>query len=526
MPARHREVNAMTRITTIFHIVLALGMGLALTSCGRDASDAGAKLIGVGFDPGTVQPAPEPAGGLVDVALLDLASTNLDLGVTGMFYPGEAFADGSENFQLVIGFSYLFHPALETMDEYQMISPKGPDVMDTCFVTSPRVGPLGSFTTLDAGDELRIVADGGMEFSLPRDPGDYPDNTADVYTYYIGTAPLLTGHPVLGANFAFDQEVRLEWDGGVPPAGAPVASIPQPSWAPDERTGKPEGSPTIYAPPRLESVLVSNSESGTAGTPIAFTPTTEYPANPLSGEGDVVHVQWEPWEDAAEHNGFVVIQIKALAQEEEGDLLPCPWDPNQECECVPYGQGPSDLYCDTGYVEDTSIVGTESDYSHGDDCADGVDNDGDFHCDSDGCICEWDPDHPTCPEWMDGMWLGPDDSCPRHYKTRECRSVGGQNRCFNVGGDRNPDAGIGELTCTVADDGDFVISEKDMAELLAQIGDRELGGALLMVGRVTEERVRMPMVRDEIGNAVDIGDIRLRMSNITVGRLATEAGAQ
>ena len=506
----------MTRVTLIVTTALVLVSGTLLTSCGRDADDANGKMVGVGYDPGAVQPAPEPSGGLVDLVNLNLAASNLDLGVTGLYYADEAFADGDEAFSLVMGYSRVFSPALAVADEMQLLSPKGPDMVNTCFVTPNRSGQLGTYTTMDVGDSLRFVGD-GMRFGLARDPNDYPGTTSNVWLYYITGNTLLTDHPVLDSNWAYDQELEFQWDGGVPPAGAPVASIPVPSWAPDERTGKEAGSPTIYSPPKLEGIVVSASEAETGGEMMVFAPHTDYLPSPLDGSGDVLHVRWNPWDNAEENNSRVVIQVRLLKVEDEGTLLPCPWDPNQECECD--DEGPMDLRCDPGYSTDIS-VGNESGGGI-DDCHDGIDNDGDFRCDTGGCICVNNEEEQQCPTWMDGHWMGPDADCGRDYKTKVCRSAGGQNRCFNVGGDRNPDGTSLELTCTVEDEpGHFVISEDYIQEMLGQVDHAEIGGALLIVGRVAEERVRMPMVKDEIGNQVDIGDLRVRVSNVSIGRLA------
>ena len=77
----------MTRATLITTLALLLVGGTLLSSCGRDASDAGAKLIGVGFDPGTVQPAPKPTAGLVDFVNLNYEAA---LAKVGMIFSGKS----------------------------------------------------------------------------------------------------------------------------------------------------------------------------------------------------------------------------------------------------------------------------------------------------------------------------------------------------------------------------------------------------------------------------------------------------
>lgn len=521
-PPRRRPLGSetMTRATLTTTLVLLLAGSLLLTSCGRDASDAGAKLIGVGFDPGTVQPAPIPSAGLVDLVNLNYEATNLDLGATGLYYPGDPFVDGTEPFQLVMGFSYVFHPALTAADELQLLSPKGPDVLNTCYVTKNRSGPIGSFTTVDMGDALRFQGS-SMRWGIPRTPGDYPGNTADVFLYYIGSEPLVMGHPDIDSNWAYDEVLSLQWDGGVPPKDAPVASVPMPSWAEDQRTGKAAGDPTIYSPPRLEGITVAATEAETGGAPLAFAATTEYAPSPFAGAGDVINVRWEPWDQAADNNAYVVLQVRLLYDEEGGAKLSCPWDPTQSCDCEE--DGAADLDCDPGYVADPSQGNNEGDGSGVDNCSDGIDNDGDFYCDADGCICantDLDGDGEedfTCPDWMQGRWLGPDPECARHYKTSVCR----EGSCHSVGGDRNPDAVAGELTCTVSDEeGNFIIPADQVTELMGIADMSRVAGAFLIVSRTSEERITLPMVKDEIGKPVDVGETRVRVSNITLGRLA------
>ena len=524
----------MTRATLLTTLVGILLIAVVSAGCGRDTNKAGAKLIGVGYDPGQVQPAPEPAGGLVDFVNLNIEATNLDLSSTGMYYPGDPFVDGSDPFHMVVGASYVFHPALSGADEFELVSPKGPDTMDSCVVTKNRSGFIGSFTTVDLGDNLRFVSD-SMRFELPRDPGDYPTNTTDVFIYYIDAGAQIQDHPDIDSNWSYDEELTLEWDGGLPPEGAPVASVPSPSWAGDDRSGKPADSPTIYSPPKLDTVIVGNTDSPTAGDVMTFAASTSYLDSPLDGTGDVLNVRWEPWEDAADNNGFIVIQVKLLYEEELGRRLECPWDPAFECDCVDFNpndpdydadaMAATDLYCDAEYQPDEGVGNSEGSGSGDDNCDDGLDNDNDFYCDTDGCICHWDQDNPTCPEWLDGQWMGPDPECARHYQTQECRNVGGEKRCFNVGGNRNTIEGAlaAEMTCTVSDEpGQFIVPADTIEDLLDEVDTSRVAGAMLLVGRVVEERVTMPAVKDEIGNQVDMGQIRVRVSNVSIGRLAVD----
>ena len=55
------------------------------------------------------------------------------------------------------------------------------------------------------------------EFIMSRDPQDYPVNTSSVFMYYIGTANHTTSDPILPNNWAFGQELEMQFPGALPP---------------------------------------------------------------------------------------------------------------------------------------------------------------------------------------------------------------------------------------------------------------------------------------------------------------------
>ena len=179
--------------------LLLLSLALLAIGCARDTSDAGVKAIGVGYDPGELYAGPEARGGIIDAAVMEMKGTNLDLGVTGFFGSGDAFTDTvNDPFKLVLGFSYLFSPAILSADEWQLATPKGPDLVDDCLVQLNSRGPLGSFRTVDVGDSMVLTngdsdPDLRTEFSLVRNPQDYPTG-ASVSVYYSAVTNYLDGH--------------------------------------------------------------------------------------------------------------------------------------------------------------------------------------------------------------------------------------------------------------------------------------------------------------------------------------------
>jgi len=81
-----------------------------------------------------------------------------------------------------------------------------------------------------------------------------------------------------------------------------------------------------------------------------------------------------------------------------------------------------------------------------------------------------------------------------------------------------------ELTCTVADaSGNFIIPADQVQEMMGVADMSRVGGAFLLVSRTAEEMVTLPMVKDEIGQPIDVGETRVRVSNITLGRLAVDS---
>jgi len=500
---------------TLLFVLCVLAVG-----CARTTGESGVKPVGVGFDPGELFPGPEPRGGVIDYTLLQLKGTNLDLGVTGFFLSTGAFTDPENDlFESVLGFSYWFSPALIAADELSVISPKGPDIEDTCFIQLAGRGPLGSFRTVDVGDRMTLYSepteddDRRSEYVMPRDPQNYPTNTTSVFLAYSQAMPLIQGSTSFPDNWSYGKDLSLHFAGGLPPEGTPVASIPRPSDAADELVGKEAGDPTIYSPDDLGLVMVSNQLDGADAVAMRYAPGSDLP-DPRGNDG-VIHVSWgEPTVDAS----VVTIALKLLG-EHEGDRL----DDGQTC--LPYetvadadkdaegawltGYTASKArWCDDEYEPDAALGNDEFgfDYIDGaDTCHDGLDNNLDGSCDEGGC------------EDSDGNWLRPDPNCARHiYKTASCGSDG---LCRHDGGGRGPDGQIGDLICTATDDGQFTLEAEAVNDLLAQVGAENVHGAMLSVSRITEELITVPMVRNQVGNQDNINPVRFRAAQVQFGRV-------
>ena len=514
----------MTRTSSF--LLVALAALLLLPGCARDTSDAGVKPVGVGYEPGDLFPAPEKRGGIVDMTLVQTRGTNLDFGVTGFFGSAGAFVDNSvDPFDAILAFSYFFAPAIVAADELSLLTPKGPDLEDACFVRTPGRGPLGSFRTVDVGEQLLFTnasEDPGMrtEFSMPRDPADYPLNTSSVFIYYIGTAPHRVSDPILPDNWPFGEDVELQFEGALPPENAPVASIPLPSDAADERAGKDEGNPSVFTPDDLSGVKVSNRVDDEGAVTMRFEPGAALP-DPRGNDG-VLHVTWD--EPLTEDAGTDLTISVLLLGKGEGSKTTN--NLGQEDFCVPAEALAVELHrddawfieyaarkanwCDGDFEPDLELGNDEFglDLLGEDTCHNGIDDDGEGTCDETGCMAD------------DGVtWLQPDPSCSRHsYKTSYC---GSDNLCYTQGGDRTADGHVAELICTARDDGDFVVTS-DLIDELVGLSDVEIAGAVLKVVRSSEELIQVPMVRDAIGNEENINPVRLRASQMQFGRFEWE----
>ncbi len=529
---------------TFRSLVLVTIATLAAAGCARNTGEAGVKPIGVGFDPGDIFAAPEAKGGVIDFTLARLRGHALDLGITGFFGSAGAFVDPEEEpFDSTLGFGYLFSPAITAADEYGLISPKGPDVPDACFVQINTRGPLGSFRTVDVGERITLrsvdSADGDDDDSaggfmqdslltLSRDPQDYPINTTNVFLLYSGFDNFRESTDFLPGNWTFGSEMELHFDGGLPPGGAPVASIPLSSEQEDPRVGKPAGDPRIWSADELTNVFVSNQEDGADAELMRYAPTTDGLPSPLLNDG-VINVTWDAAENQPDRS-LVTISLKLLGTDDEGSTL----DDGQSCvpaEPFEPGDGVKDLswqieyndikkrWCDPDFEPDVTVGNVEGgDFfdENGvadteDTCHDGIDQDGNGRCDEGGCFD------------ADGNWLDPDPTCARHtFQTSACGSDG---LCRATGGSRSGDGTLGELICSAEDTGQFTVPADEIEDLLSQVDASAAEGAVVIVARTSDTDITVPMVRDPVGNQDDINPVRVRTSQVHYGRLAWEAPA-
>ncbi|MEZ4316723.1 MAG: hypothetical protein R3F61_04450 [Myxococcota bacterium] len=78
---------------------------------------------------------------------------------------------------------------------------------------------------------------------------------------------------------------------------------------------------------------------------------------------------------------------------------------------------------------------------------------------------------------------------------------------------------LGELTCTVVDDGLFALHPDDLAFLDAAVLPADRAGAVLLVGRMVEDTVEIPDAMSRIGGRIPLSPVRTRLADVTVTRL-------
>jgi hypothetical protein len=534
------KIDLTSRILTVLTVAI-LG-----ASCGYNTGESGVKPVGVGYEPGDLFPGPEARGGLIDAVYMQLKGQQMDLGVTGLFLSLGAFTNPqTEPFETVLSFGYFFSPAIVSADEWQFISPKGPDIEDACFVQLNSGGPLGSLTTVDVGDRVSLtnLAENGEDPSrleLMRNPQTYPTNTTRVSISYSGTDIYRRPSTGFPGNWSFGQEMEMHFDGGLPPANTPVASIPRPSDAADPRAGKDEaGDPRTYAPDELGLVEVTNllGPSEDDWVAMRYSPGNNLP-NPTINDG-VLNVRWTP--PVTDGPSQITIGIKALAPDEpfliddEDFCVPAEADAGgiEDQDGLDAYNASKERWCDPDYEPDLTLGNDESgnDYlAIEDTCHDGIDSDhpqgpnGTDPLIDELPADEWDPalsdgcDESGC--MLNGVWVGPDPDCSRHsYRTASCDV----DHCVSDGGGRSPEEHLGELICTATDDGSFTVPADQIQRLMDGLAGDDVSGALLSVSRVNEALVTVPLARDQIGNEDNINPIRLRLAEVQYGRVDWDA---
>jgi hypothetical protein len=246
-----------------------------LVGCGRATTETDVRLVNVGTNPDQIGPIPDSYGGFIDYYWLNFAGGGLNMGMSGLFVGygdlGMAFDMGFRPpLALVAGFSYLFDAQLAGVDKLGIV-PDPPVALDACHTLIRPQGPIGYFSTTDAGTALTLqgIDDDAKDanFVMSRDPQEYPPDPQDVAAIYLAAnswlpSPLygrvysgsdnpldMLEKPARYANFPFGRRMALSFPGGLAPFPAPVATLPLPSAT--------VGDPVIWVPNRQQGIRLS-----------------------------------------------------------------------------------------------------------------------------------------------------------------------------------------------------------------------------------------------------------------------------
>ena len=473
----------------------------AITGCGRPVDDVNVRMVGVGNDPEEIGPSPTPYGGVVEYSQVDMAGGGLSLAHMGLgSYDeiGPGMTDFAPPYSAIVGFSYLFDQRLPAVDNLSFVGGTPPVNEETCYTAFSPEGPIGSFNTVDVGDFMEFIsADGSRGFRMGRVPADYPADPQDLFIYYSNVeeyAPASRTHrvPTAGsndpramseevwhkANFPFGEELLFRFPGGVTRFDQPVASIPIPSGA--------AGEATIPVPEALGGVMlqwqgprfdVHGDLIGDSGPQSAC---FEYYSGERAVPTDAVDCDSaaELPTDEGEYNSF------------DGQIYTAPWDTDDgkvTLRWTPQTSG-SQVVLTVRFMEELNLDDPNfmvSEVPVGDDS-------GDFRpaqsCEQDEA--QWRFDETLLDE-------------------------GGQPTAALKG---DPFSRMAEVSCLLADDGEFVLDNAALDDALAYVSTRGAGGAIFFFSRETTTEVEVPAVKDPYDQRHDITPIKVNARAVRIGR--------
>ncbi len=498
------------RITTssLFLALLALG-------CGRDTEESYVKMVGVGYNPDEIGPSPEAYGGIVEYNWFDFEGGGLSLGFAGLLSFDEINGEMgfSPPYSLVYGFSYLFDAKLTGAVSAGTVQPL-PTAEDACYTTYEATGPIGSFTTVDVGQQITFASsESDAEFSIGRVPADYPPETRDMFIYYseisgwrpesaTGLVPVegnddplaMTERVLRPANFPFGEEIDVSFPGGLAIERAPVGSLPMPSAS--------EGNEPLHLPTEQEGVRLSWNG-----------PMYNLVGDTLSeGDGQAACLDYFWPENVPVPADAAGCSDAANAYDgEDGQVYTGPWDTTDgqvKFEwTVPEDKHEDELVSLSirllGAVdrEDFEYFGTYM-----------VNHDGgDARCGRAAMSCE-EGEWVFSPDYMDIDWVDPlDAQCgDGKYDLDEAPLS------TSLQGD--PMHTMAEVTCRLADDGEFMLTNDIMATAYHYAELYGAEGAVFLFTRTNSLDMRVPDVKDTYDNRREIWPVKVYGRTVEMGR--------
>ncbi|MFH1463430.1 MAG: hypothetical protein ABIO70_03495 [Pseudomonadota bacterium] len=496
-------------------IPVSLVLALALAGCGRATNNSDVKLVGVGYSPDEIGPAPTPYGGIVEYNWFDFAGAGLSLGFAGLLSFDEIDNSGGFRppYSLVYGFSYIFDNKLEGAVSAGTVQPL-PPVEDVCYTTFEATGPIGSFTTTDVGTQMTFSSlESDASFSIGRVPADYPPDPENMFIYYseisgwrptaaLGRVPGASADPLemydralRPANFPFGEEVVLSFPGGVAKEHAPVGSLPLPS--------SYVGDPTVTLPHRLPGLRLAWNGPRYDATG----------ATMADGEGQAACMAYS-WPDGepvpADAAGCAAAAPKYGG--EDGQMYTGPWsttDGSVQFQWdIPEGAEGEQVSLSIRLLGEVD----REDYEYtGRYMVNKAPGGGDPRCGRDAQSCE-EGEWVFNPDYLSVDWTDPlDASCgAEEYPLDDAPLI------TALQGD--PMHTMAEVTCRLADDGEFALTNDIMERAYGYARQYGAAGAVFLFTRTNSVDATVPDVKDAYDHRRPISPIKVNARTIEVGR--------
>jgi len=483
---------------------------LLLASCGRAVTDADVRPVGVGSDPDEIGPAPKALGGVVGYDHVEMAGGALALahmGLGSFDEVGPGMIGFAPPYSAVIGFSYLFDQKLSAAATLTFTAPAPPATPDTCYTVFEPEGPIGSFNTVDVGDAMKFTAvDGSAEFTMGRVPYDLPPNTKNLFVYYSSVEPTFSldhqhlvpnpDDPTNPAamveetwkkpNFPFGTEMVYSFQGGFSRFDEPIASIPLPSASVDG------GSPHITLPGQVGSVMMSWNGPQYDETGADLGDGDHAACLQFYGEGQAVSgladcdVPYPTPTDAGSYDSF------------PGQIYTGPWETSSGVR-FQWNAGSAD---DEVALAVRFMAPVEPD----------------------------DPDFQT-PQMSSGSDYRPATQCEqKNAEMRFDQSLLDDSGQLLPTLQGDPQSRMVEVSCRLADDGDFTLDNAMLSEAMRYIGNHPAGGAVFFFSRGTRIEGTVPPAKDQYDQLHEITPIGISARDVKIGRFqwngAPDGGAQ
>jgi hypothetical protein len=517
-----------------------LSLVVLSAACGRQTEFADIKYVGVGQNPDDIGASPDMYGGFVEYDHIELAGGALSLASLGAGFSSHDEINPSglyfaPPFSTIFGMGFIFQDKVPAPDAHHGLMGVPPAVLDACWTNYQPQAFLMS-RTADIGDQVRFESEMDPEtgiknvFEIDRVPEVYPPDMQDVFVYYQGVQtwksgtlshylPADSGEPedmlseiLRHPNYIPGSEVSFSFPGGISPAEAPVSSIPLPSSyvANNPKITLPDlvgGVRLSWEGPLWDSTGTQLADGGAQAACMRFfsgasdvsaeevAACAEQPALPATAAHIPGQVYTGPWDTEAgtvllewasteaseevEANGQIVLNIRLLGEVDPDDKYLVIEKVRTSAEETP--NKIKDKWDNA--VEKGTVVG---------DLPDGF---------REPLPCE---DEENV-DYVFNPTLG-----------RVDENGNLTDLVTTLQGD--PNNLLAEVSCLLEDDGSFELSMAHIQDAYDYAQAKGFKGSLFSIGRVNNEEMAVPDVRDQNHIRREITPILLSSSAIKMGR--------